>query len=105
LSNLSKVLTISNIELKFLQRLLDTYFPSIDRPTGLKLEAMLSDFPGLTPAWYLKGICGRLRERCKKVEQQESYVWPARKKRGRKIGRHGFLRLRSSPPSAFKDTL
>jgi hypothetical protein len=42
----SKVLTINDIELKFLKRLLDLYFHSIDTSTGLRSEAILNDFPG-----------------------------------------------------------
>jgi len=53
-------LTVSDIELKFLKRLLDTYFLAIDKPTGLRLEALLSDFPGVDAIMVPDGLMRKI---------------------------------------------
>jgi len=58
----SKVLTISDIELKFLKHLLDLYFHSIDTPTGLKSEAILSEFPGAEAIMVPDGLLRKVEE-------------------------------------------
>jgi len=58
----SKVLTISDIELKFLKHLLDLYFHSIDTPTGLKSEAILSEFSGADAIMVPDGLLRKVEE-------------------------------------------
>jgi len=58
----SKVLTISNIELKFLKSLIDLYFRSIDTPTGLRSEALLNEFPGADAIIIPDGLLRKVEE-------------------------------------------
>jgi len=58
----SKALTISDIELKFLRRLLDLYFHSIDTPTGLRSEAILNEFPGADAIMIPDGLLRKIEQ-------------------------------------------
>jgi len=58
----SKVLTISDIELRFLKCLLNLYFHSIDMTTGLKSEALLSEFPGAEAIMVPDGLLRKVEE-------------------------------------------